>query len=100
MKGKGKSKKKEGNKNRQINMKRKIKTNKTTKTITKDMTMSDIINKFPETSEVFMQFGLGCAFCPYAAQETLEQGALSHGLDPDMVVKVLNKAIKSRQNKT
>ena len=75
----------------------KKKESKTEGKITKDMIMATIINKFPETADVFMQLGLGCAFCPYASQETLEQGALSHGLDPDEVVKALNKGIKKRK---
>ncbi|KMT21250.1 DUF1858 domain-containing protein [Clostridium cylindrosporum] len=62
--------------------------------ITKDMNIIDIVNKFPETVEVFTKYGMGCFGCMAARFENLEQGALAHGIDVDALVADLNEATK------
>ncbi len=69
---------------------------KMAKKITRDMSMQDILSAFPETFEVFMQHGLHCVGCHAAQFETLEAGALAHGIDVDKLVKDLNAAIKKK----
>jgi hybrid cluster-associated redox disulfide protein len=63
--------------------------------ITKHMILSDVVQQYPETAEVFMRFGLHCIGCHVAAFETIEQGAMSHGIDVDELIKELNLAIKN-----
>lgn len=65
--------------------------------ITKHMFLADVAQKYPETIDVFMQFGLHCFGCHVAMFETIEQGAMAHGLDADELVAELNKAV-SRSN--
>jgi len=60
--------------------------------IKKDDNITEIIQNYPITREVFMQFGLGCIGCLAARFETLEQGAAAHGIDVDALVEELNKA--------
>lgn len=60
--------------------------------IKKEDNIIKIIQEHPVTREVFMQFGLGCIGCFAAQFETLEQGALAHGIDVDALVTELNKA--------
>ncbi|NMC57530.1 MAG: DUF1858 domain-containing protein [Eubacteriaceae bacterium] len=60
--------------------------------INKQDNIVKIIQEYPITREVFMQFGLGCIGCFAAQFETLEQGALAHGIDIDALVAELNKA--------
>lgn len=67
--------------------------------ITKDMSIGDIVSKFPETIEVFMKHGLHCVGCAAARFENLEQGANAHGIDVMTLVKTLNDAVKT-QNET
>lgn len=62
--------------------------------ITKDMSITEIVTKFPETVEVFSNYGMGCLGCMAARFENLEQGALAHGIDVDALVKDLNAKIK------
>ncbi|MEG0370879.1 MAG: DUF1858 domain-containing protein [Clostridium sp.] len=62
--------------------------------ITKEMNIIEIVEKFPESVEVFTSYGMGCFGCMAARFETLEQGALAHGLDVDSLVADLNEAIK------
>jgi hybrid cluster-associated redox disulfide protein len=66
-------------------------------TITKHMLIGDIAQQYPETLDVFMKYGLHCIGCHVAAWETLEQGAMTHGIDDiDAFVADLNKAVESK----
>ena len=49
--------------------------------ITREMTISDIISKHPETIEVFRTFGLDCMECQIADYEEVEHGAGAHNVD-------------------
>ncbi|MBI4155096.1 iron-sulfur cluster assembly accessory protein [Candidatus Woesearchaeota archaeon] len=51
------------------------------KQVTRDMTIGDIVSKHPDTAEVMLSHGLHCIGCHANPLETLEQGALSHGMD-------------------
>ena len=62
--------------------------------ITKDTNLSELVNKHPETAEVFMKHGLHCIGCLAAQYETIEQGAKAHGLDIKKLLKNLNDAVK------
>ncbi|TDT47634.1 DUF1858 domain-containing protein [Fonticella tunisiensis] len=62
--------------------------------ITKDMSITDIVMKYPETAEVFASYGMGCIGCMAARFENLEQGALAHGFDIDTLLEDLNAKIK------
>lgn len=74
----------------------KAKNNKTAK-ISKKMSFSEIMQKFPEVIGTLMEKGMHCCGCPMAMQETLEQGCLSHGINPDEVVKELNELLKKKK---
>lgn len=59
--------------------------------ITKDQTISKVLNKNPETEEVFSDFGMHCLGCPTATGESLEQAAMVHGINLDEMLTELNK---------
>jgi hybrid cluster-associated redox disulfide protein len=61
--------------------------------ITKDMSIIEIVQKYPQTIEVFRNYGLGCIGCAAARFENLAQGAAAHGIDVDALVADLNKAL-------
>ena len=65
--------------------------------ITKDMAIGEVVEKYPETVEVFMSHGLRCMGCMMAMMETIEQGARSHGIDPKKLLKELNSVIEARE---
>jgi len=67
--------------------------------ITKDMTIGDIISKYPETVEVLAKHGFHCIGCPSAGAETLEQGAAAHGIDVDKLVKEMNEVLEKAKDK-
>ena len=59
-------------------------------TITKDMTFHQVMRMSPEVLKVLANFKLGCVGCMGAQHETLEQGAMAHGLDVDELLQELN----------
>lgn len=61
--------------------------------ITKDTRIGDLLREYPRAAEVFARHGLGCIVCLGASMETVEEGAMMHGLDTDEIVVELNKAI-------
>ena len=60
--------------------------------ITKDMVISEVIQKKPRSLQVLMSIGLGCIGCPSSLMETVEQAAMVHGLDPYVLIEKLNEA--------
>ena len=62
-------------------------------TITKDMSIMEVVQKYPDTIEVFMNSGMGCVGCAAAHFENIEQGALAHGIDNDGLMKGLNDGV-------
>ena len=67
------------------------------KKINKKMNFNEIMQNFPEATEVLLDKGMHCIGCPMAMQETLEEGALAHGLDVEVLVKELNESLKSKE---
>ncbi|MHB0859262.1 MAG: DUF1858 domain-containing protein [Anaerolineae bacterium] len=63
-------------------------------TITRNMPIAEIVQKYPETVKVFLQHGLMCIGCAAARFENLEQGARAHGIDIDALEKDLNAAVE------
>ena len=64
-------------------------------TITKDMTIDEVVNQNPETMIVFMRHGLHCVGCHVSAYESIEEGATAHGINVDALVSDLNKVAAS-----
>ncbi|MCK4797462.1 MAG: DUF1858 domain-containing protein [Spirochaetes bacterium] len=64
-------------------------------TITKDMNLKELLNKYPESAKVFASYGIGCLGCALASFETIEQGITAHGINLDDFLKDLNSYIIS-----
>ncbi len=67
--------------------------------ITKEMGIVDIIQKHPETIQVFAKHGFHCIGCAAAHFENLEQGAAAHGIDAGEMVKEMNEIIEKEGKK-
>jgi len=67
--------------------------------ITKDFKIEDVVTQYPETMMVFMKHGLHCVGCHVSAFESIEDGAIAHGINVDALVADLNKVISSRKQK-
>ena len=67
--------------------------------ISKDMTFGQLLEqyyeKFPKIVEVLMEAGMGCIGCPHSQMESIEEGAMGHGIDPDLLVEKLNATIQA-----
>ena len=61
--------------------------------ITKDMSILEVVQKYLDTVDVFVNAGMGCLGCAAAHFENIEQGAMAHGIDVDQLVKDLNTVV-------
>lgn len=61
--------------------------------ITKEMTIGDIIRRYPRTLAIFERHGLNCFDCQIADFESLEHGAGVHKVDVEALLDELNRAI-------
>lgn len=59
--------------------------------ITKDMTMGDIIQKYPAAAEIMQSYGLHCFGCHVNLFESLEQGVLGHGMSEEQMSSMLSE---------
>jgi hybrid cluster-associated redox disulfide protein len=62
--------------------------------ITKEMSIVEVVSKYPHTSEVFMSFGMACLGCAAARFENIAQGAGAHGIDVDALINKLNEVVE------
>ena len=58
--------------------------------VSKEMRIIDIINVDYDIVPILLNEGMHCIGCPSAQAESLEEAALVHGLDPDVLVARLN----------
>lgn len=65
-------------------------------TITENMNIREVIEKYPQTVPVFAKHNMGCIGCIAASFEKLSDIAAVHGLDVKMFVKELNQAIQEK----
>ncbi len=62
--------------------------------ITKNSIIGDVLDKYPETAELFFSIGMHCLGCPASRGETIAEACDVHGADADSLVAALNSAIK------
>ena len=61
--------------------------------ITKDMGILEVVQKYPDTVDVFVNSGIGCLGCAASHFKNIEQGAMAHGIDVDQLIKDLNTVV-------
>lgn len=66
--------------------------------ITRDMSFIQAIQAHPKAGEILAKYEMGCIGCMGAAGETIEQGAIAHGVDVDKLIKELNALFKRSKN--
>src|SRR5712691_2530176 len=47
--------------------------------ITPDMTISSVVDRWPDAARIFARYGLSCASCSISKSETIHAGATGHG---------------------
>ena len=63
--------------------------------ITKEMTIGEILRTNPAVAPVLLEAGMHCLGCPSAQGESLEEAAMVHGIDPDMLVEEIQNYLQS-----
>ena len=66
--------------------------------ITKETTIGEIVEKYPQVVETLMSFGVHCVGCHVSPFESLEGGFKGHGMDDatiDEAVRKLNEVIEN-----
>jgi len=75
----------------------KSKTKEIKSKIEKQMLIGEVIENYPQLTEVLMEdYGLHCIGCMGAGMETLEQGSMAHGMttrEINAMVKKLNELV-------
>jgi hybrid cluster-associated redox disulfide protein len=57
---------------------------------TKDMTIREALEINPKSADIFMSFGMHCIGCPTASGESIEQAAMVHGINLELLLEKLN----------
>ena len=65
--------------------------------VTADMTIGELIRLDENIVPILMRAGMHCIGCPSAQAESLEEAALVHGLDPDVLVARLNNFLGAEE---
>ena len=60
-------------------------------TITKEMTIGEVMKLNKGVAPIFMEYGMHCLGCPHATGESLEMAGATHGIDVDELVDKLNE---------
>ena len=60
-------------------------------TITKEMTIGEVLNVDRKTAPIFLNYGMHCLGCPVSTGESIQDAAAVHGVDADALVKALNE---------
>ena len=47
----------------------------------------------PEAAPILMEIGMHCLGCPASQMESLEEAAMVHGIDSDLLVEKINAAM-------
>jgi len=62
--------------------------------ITKEMTIAEIVQRYPQTIRVFKRYGLDCNECAIAQFEQVSGGAKVHNVDLEELIADLNQVIE------
>ena len=58
--------------------------------IEKNMTIGELLEKYPEKAEILLSAGMHCLGCPASQGETIEEACEVHGIDVEEIMQELN----------
>ena len=58
--------------------------------VTKSMLIGELLTVDPNIAPILMRAGMHCLGCPSSQMESLEEAAMIHGLDADVLVAQIN----------
>ena len=65
-------------------------------TITKDMTIGEILRMDEGLVPILLETGMHCLGCPASQAETLAEACMVHGTDVDVIVDKMNAFLASK----
>ncbi len=65
--------------------------------VTRDMKTTEVLRRYPEAREIFMENGMMCEGCMCAEAETMEEALAIHCMDIDAVIDAINERIKENR---
>jgi len=68
--------------------------------ITKDANLGEVLFKYPQTAEVFLDYGMHCVGCIASSFDTIEEGAKIHQIkdqDIDEMMERVNEVIETEE---
>lgn len=63
----------------------------------KDMSIDEVIEKYPIVAHILMRYGLGCSGCIISTAETIAEGIELHGLDSDIILEEINMILEMHE---
>ena len=61
--------------------------------VTKDMLIGQLLQVDANIAPILMRAGMHCLGCPSSQMESLEEAAMVHGIDADLLVEKINAAM-------
>ncbi|MCQ2400349.1 MAG: DUF1858 domain-containing protein [Lachnospiraceae bacterium] len=65
-------------------------------TITKDMTIGNLLRENELIAPILMRAGMHCLGCPASQAESLEEACMVHGIDCDTLVSQINEILADK----
>lgn len=62
--------------------------------ITKDMSLMELMQRYPKTQQYLKSINMHCSQCMGAMNETIAMAAKQHGIDVELLLAELNRLIK------
>ena len=63
--------------------------------VTKSMLIGELLTVDPNIAPILMRAGMHCLGCPSSQIESLEEAAMVHGIDVELLVEKINAALNA-----
>lgn len=64
--------------------------------INKSTMIGELLQIDENVAPILLNIGMHCLGCPSSQMETIEQAAMVHGIDPDMLVDEINNFLEAQ----
>ena len=64
--------------------------------VNKSTMIGELLQIDENVAPILLNIGMHCLGCPSSQMETIEQAALVHGIDPDMLVDEINNFLEAQ----
>ena len=65
--------------------------------VTKATMIGELLQIDQNIAPILLNIGMHCLGCPSSQMETIEEAALVHGIEPDLLVARVNAFVESKQ---